>query len=480
MGSEDLIKQNQPKWHYVYYLLAGIDILTVVISLVMNHHLANEYKIVVESNQQWTALHEYVDAMSVLVSEINAPGNDIFDSKNVRFEKTRAKTAYLVFQSKKEDFLYELSLLKQDEYRTQLFQLTDHLETQVSKMKIETEAIFSFFEKKQFALAGNRMASMDRSFAEVRMALADISKRMRYFQQQELSIEAEQSQWMKKIEFAFAGFVFLLVMGITLYGQKMSRFVKDSQSQIESQQIALVQSAKMSSLGMMAAGIAHEINNPLAVVQGKSSVLRRRIERDKFEKAQAIEELQKIEAMAIRIGKIVHGLKTFSRSGEKDPLVETSIKTIIEESIELCGERLKAHDVELRLKNIIDINVDCRATQISQIIVNLIGNAHDEIVGKYEQKWIEVEVKETSDQVQVLVTDCGGGIPPNIAAKLMQPFFTTKELGKGTGLGLSISKSIAQDHGGDLILNSAHPHTQFQLILPKPKKQIQPLNQQIA
>ena len=57
MGSEDLIKQSQPKWHYVYYLLAGIDILTVVISLVMNHHLANEYKLVVENNQQWTALH---------------------------------------------------------------------------------------------------------------------------------------------------------------------------------------------------------------------------------------------------------------------------------------------------------------------------------------------------------------------------------------------------------------------------------------
>ena len=98
--------------------------------------------------------------------------------------------------------------------------------------------------------------------------------------------------------------------------------------------------------------------------------------------------------------------------------------------------------------------------------MNLLANAHDAVFN-LSDKWVELSLAEVDDQIQLMVTDSGNGIAPNIVEKMMQPFFTTKEVGKGTGLGLSISKGIIEDHQGTLKYNSQSPHTQFILTFPK-------------
>lgn len=223
--------------------------------------------------------------------------------------------------------------------------------------------------------------------------------------------------------------------------------------------------AKMASLGEMAGGIAHEINNPLAIIHGKAMQLRNAASRGDIKGEQVILVAEKIEQTAMRISKIIKGLRTFSRNADADPFTACSVPSIIDDTLELCRERFRSHDVEVRLESIPAIAIDCRAAQISQVLLNLLNNAFD-AVRSLPERWIEISVVLGKNDLSIIVTDSGQGIPPAIAEKIMEPFFTTKEVGKGTGLGLSIAKGIVEDHGGTLTLDAGHPNTRFIVKLP--------------
>jgi signal transduction histidine kinase len=110
--------------------------------------------------------------------------------------------------------------------------------------------------------------------------------------------------------------------------------------------------------------------------------------------------------------------------------------------------------------------ISCRETQISQILLNLLQNAFDELVDRTGDRWVELDVTLCPPWIVFSVRDNGPGIPPENRAHIMEPFFTKKPVGKGTGLGLSISRSIALEHGGALELDPDSPHTCFVLKIP--------------
>lgn len=234
----------------------------------------------------------------------------------------------------------------------------------------------------------------------------------------------------------------------------------------------LLESSKMSSLGEMAAGVAHEINNPLAIISGKAASVKRLILAGEFNQEKVIEGLTKIETTAERIAKIVRGLRSFSRNADADPMILTKASTITEDTLELCRERFKHHSIDLRVKSDQNIEVECRPAQISQILINLLSNAHD-AVENLAEKWVSLNVEATQSSIKFIVTDSGAGIPKEIVSKMMAPFFTTKDISRGTGLGLSISTGIARDHHGRLDYDALSKHTSFVLELPRK----QPLGQ---
>ena len=226
-----------------------------------------------------------------------------------------------------------------------------------------------------------------------------------------------------------------------------------------------LQSAKMASLGEMAGGIAHEINNPLAIIQGKSQQLIRTIQRGKFTPEYGSEELSKIVKTSERIAKIVRGLRAFSRNAEKDPFLSFELKALFDDVLGLCSEKFKAHQIKLEISSTPSIFLQCRPVQLEQVLLNLLNNAHDAVL-PLADKWIRIDSKILDGKVLISVTDSGCGIPPEITNKLMQPFFTTKAVGKGTGLGLSISKGILEDHHGHLRYDASSPNTRFEIELP--------------
>jgi PAS domain S-box-containing protein len=241
---------------------------------------------------------------------------------------------------------------------------------------------------------------------------------------------------------------------------------KNIEESLNIQREKLMASAKMSSLGEMAGGIAHEINNPLAIIIGKISQLKRRLKID-TDLIKLNEDLSVIENTAKRISSIIKGLSAFSRNAENDSMENVLVPVLIQDTLELSRERFKFNSIDLRFDyaNCQQVFVKGRAAQLLQVLVNLLNNAFD-AVEVLPIKWVEIQVKVVGNTCKILISDSGDGIPPDVVEKIMSPFFTTKSIGRGTGLGLSISKGIIEEHHGKLYYDATSKNTRFVIELP--------------
>jgi PAS domain S-box-containing protein len=238
------------------------------------------------------------------------------------------------------------------------------------------------------------------------------------------------------------------------------------QTSLEAARVKSIQSAKLALLGEMAGGIAHEINNPLTIILGKTEQVMRLVRKSPVELDKIETSLGVVVRTSDRIAKIVKGLKSFARHSDNDPMQLEQASVILEETLELCRERFRGHSVELTYEANADGWISCRPAQISQIVMNLLSNAFDAIQ-HLENKWVKLELDSSPTEVTISLTDCGSGIRPEIVNNLMQPFFTTKEVGKGTGLGLSIARTISEEHGAQFYYDPTSPNTKFVLRLPR-------------
>ena len=236
--------------------------------------------------------------------------------------------------------------------------------------------------------------------------------------------------------------------------------------QVTEQSQKLIYSAKMSSLGEMASGIAHEINNPLAIISLKAQHLQSSLTSGKMTPTEAVEVAEQIERTCLRINKIIRGLKTFSHDGSRDPMIEENLAVIFSETEKLCSESLAALGIKLEIDCPPDITLECQPVQLSQVFLNLVMNSRDAIV-RLPERWIRIECQSQGEKILLRFTDSGRGIHEPIRSQMMQPFYTTKEIGTGTGLGLSISKGIVGHHEGNLFYNPDHEFTQFMIALPR-------------
>lgn len=242
----------------------------------------------------------------------------------------------------------------------------------------------------------------------------------------------------------------MLLTAIPMADPGSAVLVFEDQTDRRRLQEQLIQSEKMSAIGQLIAGVAHDLNNPLASVVGFSDFLAEAGEIP----ASLAEPLQVIRQEAERAATIVKNLLSFARSQEGER-ARQPIKPLLESTLVLLRNQLMAHKVEATLEVEPGLpDVEANANQIKQVFVNLINNACQAIASDAPSGRIWITAKPVDDWVTVSVTDSGPGIPDEVAARAFEPFFTTKPEGEGTGLGLSISQGIVKEHGGRITLES--------------------------
>lgn len=224
----------------------------------------------------------------------------------------------------------------------------------------------------------------------------------------------------------------------------------EDQTEWRGLQDRLIQSEKLSAIGQLIAGVAHDLNNPLTSVVGFADFLAESPDAP----PRIREPLRVVQQEAQRASKIVKNLLSFARRQETRQ--RASLHPILEATVGLFRNQLATEAVTLDLVLEPDLpDLDLNPNQLQQVFVNLIHNAAHAIIATGRPGTIRVHAHRWMDGVAIDIADDGAGMSPEVAARVFEPFFTTKPEGQGTGLGLSISQGIAKEHGGRISLITA-------------------------
>lgn len=327
----------------------------------------------------------------------------------------------------------------------------------------------------------------------LRLMIEDQWKNILILQQEQEIQQAAQEREKRFRWTLIVGVIVALLLALLLYRQFRIKRKAHLQTQVALQNLAqaheqlkatqtqLVESEKMASLGLLTAGVAHEINNPINFISGNIEPLKQDIadifdvldkhpqlfEQEKdlaYIREEVIELLNGMEEGADRTSKIVSGLRDFSRL-DTDDLQQFDVHTGIDSTLTLLRNELKDR-IEIEKSFGALPPIEGYPGKINQVLMNVLNNAIHAITGKGTIGVITAYDAKL-EQIEICVLDNGRGIPKAIRGKIFDPFFTTKEVGEGTGLGLAISKGIIDRHGGKIEVKSeVNVGTEIKIILP--------------
>jgi PAS domain S-box-containing protein len=235
---------------------------------------------------------------------------------------------------------------------------------------------------------------------------------------------------------------------------------KKAELAYQSEKQKSIHSAKLASLGELAASMAHEVNNPLGIISGNAELL---LEIDDLPEVSQ-DRVNIILKSTERISHIVKGLKKFTGNRTSFSTVR-DLSEVVSEALTLAKPRLKTERVASDVNLADSLFVLCNEIEIEQVILNLINNAIDATQDQETRK-IRLETKKEGDNCCLYLWDTGSGIEPDVASKIFEPFYSTKGKTTNSGLGLSISKEIVLEHGGDLELLLDENQTCFKISFP--------------
>lgn len=238
-------------------------------------------------------------------------------------------------------------------------------------------------------------------------------------------------------------------------------------TKLKEAQKMMSQVSKWEALEVMAAGMAHEINNPLAIINGYMDQLNFILKGVKDIESEVYVVLSNVKKNVKRIATIIKALGALSRTINHDEWKEVLLSDVVKEVLAKYKEKFNGNEIVLRFENnASEMYLHGNRSDLVRAIENLVENSFYQIKNLNKEKWIEVRVLQNEGNILISILDSGSGVKKEVRSKIMQPFFTTKPLGHGVGLGLSISKGIIEQHGGTITLDPLAPNTKFDVLLP--------------
>lgn len=225
--------------------------------------------------------------------------------------------------------------------------------------------------------------------------------------------------------------------------------------------------SRLAGLREMAGGLAHEINNPLALILAKTALLSQHAGRENMDAAFILNQSESIGRIVARIATIVRNLRAFAGIGTVSKPESVCLMDCVQDALGFCQQKIADAGISLEISpDLADVFLLGDRVLISQVFLNLLNNAHDSIRELPFRRILVKLENGSSDRTRCVVEDSGPPIPTEVRKRLFEPFFTTKPTGSGTGLGLSISTGILASHGGALTYDEGAENCRFVLEFP--------------
>lgn len=470
---------HRRRWHLVYYVLAAFDLLTIATTLFLTHHIVESYREAITVNRRWMSVLDESAQLAKLAGDVNAPGNDVFDTHDVNDESSRLEKAHTRFvsavEAARQPLLehHDASLDKHDVRR--LLRDLDALQAAELNMVDEAHLIFAQFRAGRADLAGTRMATMDRRYAAVHAALADFNADVRMIQDAVFDEEQALAARLQRFEWIIAVLIVFIVTGVMMYGRRIAREMEraaqdrvrhEAESQRHTAELATARDAALSASRAKSAFLqtmSHELRTPLNGVLGMNALLLdTTLDDDQREYARTVQDCG-----ASLLGLLDDVLEYSKAEGGRmhGEIIDFDPQSMAEEIIDALASdaQTKGLTIGVHVAPQLPTTVGGDPQRLRQVLGHLVSNA----IKFSDSGDVELRIEGVEDlgsmvTVRFEVSDTGPGIPAEAQPRLFEPFTqadssTTRRHG-GTGMGLAVAQRLARLMGGRIEFESEPGH----------------------
>lgn len=463
------------KWALIYFVLAGVDLLTIAGSLSLSHQGMTEFERSVEANSEWAERLKTLTILNQQAQRVNAPGNDVFDNHDVDGSRRIRDTALVAFQATFSELGREYETISSIADRSVLNGYLAGTDTAMAGMLDDAEHIFSFFAAGDPTSAARLMASMDRGYGEVTNTISGAMMAVQEIQAANLSAQLGKAASLRKFEYLIGFTILLIVTAVAIYGHKMGSMMSKAEDGLRASRDEAQAANRQKSIFL--ANMSHEIRTPLNGVIGMATAVgQTRLDSEQRNQVNIIRESGELLLETINdildISKIEAGQVTvetvpFNLRDVLDRIERLHEPVAIEKGLgfEVC--------LEDRVVEHMDRSGD--PTRLTQILHNLVSNAI-----KFTRSGkvvldvvVSGDIATDSSTLCISVTDTGQGLTKPQMEQIFKPFTqadeTTTRTHGGTGLGLTIVSQMAELMDGKISVDSVVGQgSRFSLTLPLP------------
>lgn len=493
--------RTAPRWprvHLVYFLLAAFDLVAVAGGLYLSHRLSEVFVQNVATNQEWGRRFQSVWDLGDIGAKVNAPGNDVFESRDPAREARQLDIALSRFNAALASVRAEIMREVPASVAALPLGAFSQVSTGMAEMAGEARRVLAQYKQGDIIAASASMARMDRKYVQFRQKLNDASRMMLGIQDRFAERNHATVERLKSYEYFIGAGIIMMVCCIAMYGHwigglmrrkyaelarsndelyesraesmafatqlqainddvtKLNVELAENMRRLKDAQDDAVRKGKLAQLGQLTATIAHELRNPLGAVRTSAFLIERKLK----DKGTGVEtQLQRIATGITRCDNIIGQLLDFARTRGLQ-CEARDLDAWIARLIEDEAQKLPAAvEVECVL-GLDGMQVPFDADRMSRVFINLISNASEAMVGKGDDPSkfavaapkICITTRLAGGRAEVTVADNGPGISADVLPKILEPMFTTKNF--GTGLGLPAVERILEQHGGGLSIDS--------------------------